>query len=148
MIKSYTLTQTDTVCLTSSWIVYKLFHIYKSHFHGNRTNYFICGWDDTIVLYFCTCLSMVLHEIGAIRGMCNRLWIFCGDYTFGVIKSREIELWRHFPIRSSSWLSILPHKYGGQKTKFLHCEMNSLHVISKQPTLPAYCLPAYCPRKT
>ena len=24
-------------------------------------------------------------------------------------KSREIKWWRHFPIRSSSWLSILPH---------------------------------------
>ena len=54
---------------------------------------------------------------------------------FVQIKSREIKWWRHFPIHSSSWLSILPHKYGGQKTKSLHCEMNSLHVISKQPTL-------------
>ena len=28
-------------------------------------------------------------------------------------------------------------QYGGQKTESLHCEMNSLHVISKQPTLQA-----------
>ena len=28
---------------------------------------------------------------------------------------------------------------GGQKTKSWHCEMNSLHVISKQPTLQACC---------
>ena len=55
------------------------------------------------------------------------------------IKSREINWWRHFPIRSSSWLSILPHKYGGQITESLHCEMDSLHVISKQPTLLAGC---------
>ena len=47
------------------------------------------------------------------------------------IKSREIKLWRHFPIRSSSWLSNLRHKYGGQKTKPLHCETNSLiHSVS------------------
>ena len=51
------------------------------------------------------------------------------------IKSREIKWLRHFPIRSSSWLSILSHKYGGQKTKSLHCEMNSLQLIFKQPTL-------------
>ena len=56
------------------------------------------------------------------------------------IKSRKTKWWRHFPIPSSSWLSILPHQYGGQKTKSLHCEMNSLHVISKQPTLLGCCL--------
>ena len=41
-------------------------------------------------------------------------------------------------IRSSSWLSILPHKYGGQITEALNCEMDSLHVISKQPTPHIY----------
>ena len=52
------------------------------------------------------------------------------------IQIKSCEKWRrHFPIRSSSWLSILSHKYGGQKTKSLHCEMNFLHVIFKQPTL-------------
>ena len=54
------------------------------------------------------------------------------------IKSRVIKWWRHFPIRSSSsWLSILSHQDGGQKTKSLHREMNFLHVISKQHTLRA-----------
>ena len=53
------------------------------------------------------------------------------------IKSREIKCWRHFLIRINSWLSILPHKYGRQKTKSLHCETNFLNVISKQPTLRA-----------
>ena len=55
------------------------------------------------------------------------------------IESREIKWWQHFPIHSSSssWLSILPHKHGGQKIKSLNCEMNSLCVISEQPTLRA-----------
>ena len=29
---------------------------------------------------------------------------------------------------------------GGPKTKYLHCEMKSLHMLSKQPTLWACCL--------
>ena len=56
------------------------------------------------------------------------------------IKSHEIKWWWHFPICSSSWLSILPRQYGGHKSKSLHCEINSVHVISKQPTLWACCL--------
>ena len=39
---------------------------------------------------------------------------------------------------SSTWPSSLPHKYGGQKTSFLHCEMNSHHVLSKKPTRPVF----------
>ena len=37
---------------------------------------------------------------------------------------------------SSTGPSILPQD-GGHKNKSLHCEMKSLHVLSKQPTLRA-----------
>ena len=53
------------------------------------------------------------------------------------IKSREIKWWRHFSINGRSWLSILLHKNGGQKTKSLHGEINSLHMLSQQPTFRA-----------
>ena len=35
--------------------------------------------------FYASWVNMVLHALGVIRRICNRLWIICDDYTFGVL---------------------------------------------------------------
>ena len=53
-------------------------------------------------------------------------------------KSREIKWWRHFPIRSNSWLSIFPHPIWWTENRILALwnEFSSCDIY-KQPTLRA-----------
>ena len=57
----------------------------------------------------CRKYNRLLHALGVIRGIWNRLWIFCGHYTFGVLDLHPRGI-RH-SVYDQSKIKMLPPMY-------------------------------------